>query len=94
MAAVFSRTRRYSPAVGQISHPMTLREKMSMMTYKRNQIPRAGPFSLVISQDQTWFGPSAISSGFFLTGWVAWARRSPDWPRSSSSRYMVASEHR
>src|ERR1700686_2892641 len=61
-------------SVGHISQPVTLREKMSMMTYKRYQVPRAGPFSLVISQDHTWFGPSAISSGFFFAGWVAWAR--------------------
>ena len=65
-----------------------------MMTYSRYHIPRAGPFSFVMSQDHTWSGPSAISSGFFFAGWAAWARRSPDWPRSRSSRYIVASEHR
>ena len=65
-----------------------------MMTYSRYQIPRAGPFSFVMSQDHTSSGPVASSSGFFRAGWTACARRSPEVPRSRSSRCMVACEHR
>ena len=65
-----------------------------MMTYSRYEIPRAGPRSFVMSQLDISFGAVASSSGFFLAGWVAWARRSREVPRSRSSRCMVACEHR
>ena len=37
-----------------------------MMTYSRYQIPRAGPFSFVMSQDHTWSGAVGHQLGFLL----------------------------
>jgi hypothetical protein len=39
---------------------------MSMITNSSKYVPRVGPWSLVMSHDQTWFGGWAISSGFFF----------------------------
>ena len=71
------------------SQRMALREKMSSITNRSNQIPRAGPFSFVMSQLHTWPGPSAVSSGRARGGWAAWARRSRTWSAARRTRYMV-----
>ncbi|WP_406429009.1 transposase [Streptomyces sp. NBC_00147] len=54
----------------------------------------SGPFSFVMSQLQTRFGPSATSSGTVRGGWTAWRRRSRTSPCRRRSRYIVDSEHR
>ena len=47
----------------QLLYPLRYSEKIS-----------TGPFSLVISQDQTSFGRSASSSGLVYSGWRNWLR--------------------
>src|SRR5512144_3213408 len=65
---------------------------MSMITYRLNQTPRAGPASFVTSQVHTWFGSVAVSSGLTRGGWVACRRRSVTSSCSRRIRYMVEIE--
>jgi len=53
----------------------------------------AGPRSFVISQDHTWEGASATSSGFTRAGCVACRRRSRVCPAARAIRYMLDIEH-
>ena len=60
----------------------------------QDHVHLAGPFSLVMSQDQTWFGPVANSSGLWYCGCRSWSRRSRISCESLSKRYIVRIEHR
>ena len=46
-----------------INQPTTKRLKMSRITYRWKHVHLAGPLSLVMSHDQTWFGAMASNSG-------------------------------
>ncbi len=43
------------------------------ITYKCQEVHFPGPWGLVMSQEQTWFGLVAASSGLTAAGWVACA---------------------